>query len=380
MKYLIDFTALTRGEPGYDISVKSDHLNLQSTVMKNNGTMTASNLTGMFYALRFDLKGELRDYFSPNVSCAFTGTIKSDLEKFDLFPGKIGDFARDHVMSGSLTSNIHFEAEEPALDKCKLVSTISMNNLRIKNFRIKEITGNLSLENGQVNASFINGDLYDGVFTCNLEMDLIKKDLPYTLSLVINNLDFGDLMEDITGKGTSSYGTLNSELFLRGYARISETTEGECRITISDADLGPMPLLTPLFGSVFAAVQNILPETKRVNINEASADFTIRDRKIMTDNLTFLGKEIYITSEGYMDFDGNLNFEFQNQFRESQEEEEQDEDWQIFLRNAIVRFGKIMSRAHLRGTIKDPKWNFEYLDPIKNTIGKNIRNFLGTFE
>ena len=112
-----------------------------------------------------------------------------------------------------------------------------------------------------------------------------------------------------------------------------------------------------------------IPEPEYMDLPEeadayAAADFEIRNRRIITDNLIFEGKDLSITGEGYMDFDGNLNFSFQNELMEPSPDA--DEEWQESIRNAIISFGKRISRAHLKGTLSDQKWEFEYLNPFRN--------------
>jgi len=377
MECLADLAVLPGAGRGYGLSVRSDNLGFRSTLLKSDGGFIIDELTGMFYTLHLDLKGEVRDLLQ-KTALSLSGTVETDLGTFAALPGEIGNFARRHPMSGPLKASLHFATEEPKLDRCELASTISGSNLSIDNFRIREIMMKLSLENGRLSAPLINGSLYDGTLTCDFKMDLAEKDRPYLLSVIINSADYGNLMRDIAKEETDVYGTLDADLRLQGYAASSGTAEGGGSIIISDADLGPMPLLTPLLGDLFTTLQNIMTSINKITIYEAKADFKVKDRKISTDNLVFMGNEVYITSEGYVDFDGNLDFSFQNQFRD--QPPGQDEEWQIALRNAIVRFGKLISRAKLKGTVKDPKWEFEYVDPVKNLISSNIKRFLGTFE
>ena len=71
-----------------------------------------------------------------------------------------------------------------------------------------------------------------------------------------------------------------------------------------------MPILTPLLGDVYSTFQGIFPGLKMTLIKEASADLSIYDRKIRSDNIIFLGDDMTINGKGFMDFDGNLNFVF----------------------------------------------------------------------
>ncbi|MFC1480601.1 AsmA-like C-terminal region-containing protein [Candidatus Omnitrophota bacterium] len=378
IKYLLDFTSIAGENPGYDLSVRSDNLGLKTTLTKNGGLLIVERLQGMYYTLHFDLKGEVQHFQTPERTCSLNGTIETDLRTLASLPGKIGKFARAHPMSGSIKSSVYFKAKDPDWAKIELHSTLQASNLKVDNLRVKEIMTKLSLERGELSAPFIYGKLYDGALTCGLEMNLIEKNIPYSLSIKINNMDFGSLMRDVDEEEADIYGTLNADISLKGYMGVPASAEGSGKLTISDADLGPMPILTPLLGDMFSAAQNIMPHLKKVNIDQASADFDITDRKIMTDNLIFLGEDFYITAEGYMDFDGTLNFAFQNQFR--QPSQGQDEDWQVALRNAIINFGKLISKARLKGTLKNQKWDFEYTNPIKNLINPNISNSSDTFE
>ncbi|MFH1553074.1 MAG: hypothetical protein ABID83_05530 [Candidatus Omnitrophota bacterium] len=378
IKYLVEFTAIAQEDRGYDLSVRSDNLGLQTTLTKNGDHLIVEPLQGMYYTLHFDLKGEVQYFQTPERTCSLNGTIETDLGTFASLPGKIGKFAQNHPMSGPVKCSVYFKGKEADISKLELTSTLQASNLKIDNLRVKEIMTKLSLDRGKLDAPFIYGKLYDGALRCGLTMDLIEKNIPYSLSMEISNMDFGSLMRDIDEEGDELYGTLNSNLSIKGYAGIPGSAEGSGKLTISDADLGPMPILMPLLGDMFSAAQNIMPRLKEVNIDHASADFDIAARKIMTDNLVFLGEDFYITAEGYMDFDGKLNFTFQNQFRQPPQEE--DQDWQVALRNAIINFGKLISRARLRGTIKDQKWDFEYSNPIKNLTNQNIRNSSDTFE
>jgi hypothetical protein len=185
-EYLTAF-ARARKDNSYDVTVRSDNLGFQSMLVNDNGRLIVNNLKGLFYAFQFDLKGEIRDYFSTDMVCSLNGTVEADLGAFGVLPGEIGLFARRHPMSGPLKINLYLKTKEPKLSKCELTSTISGSNLRIENFFIKDITTKLSLENGRLDVPLINGSVYGGAFTCNLKMDLTEKYRPY----LFNNKQYG---------------------------------------------------------------------------------------------------------------------------------------------------------------------------------------------
>ncbi|MFC1549231.1 hypothetical protein ACFL5E_04655, partial [Candidatus Omnitrophota bacterium] len=72
-----------------------------------------------------------------------------------------------------------------------------------------------------------------------------------------------------------------------------------------------------------------------------------------TADLVLHGEDITMNAEGYIDFDGNLDFLFENHLLQNSSE---DEEWAIALRNAIVNFGRFLGKTRLTGTLKEPRW------------------------
>ena len=378
IRYLLDIEAREENVGSYALSLRSDHLGLSCVATKDQASILVDDLRGMFYTLRFDLKGEVRDYLSPDIYASLNGTMKTDLKACSSLPGKIGGFARTHPMSGAIRSNVNFQRLSADPARCEAVATLVAADLKIGKVSLKELTTRISLEDGRLNAPLVNGVFYGGTLSGDLKMDLIEDGMPYMLSLFLNNMDLGRLMRDLKGDKAEVWGDLNADLTLQGYADDSASAEGNGSVTVTKADLGPMPILTPLLGDIYSHLEKMMSWSGKINITQAYADFDIKDRRVSTNDLTFWGEDIYIISEGYMDFDGNLDFSFENQFRDPDPDKER--EWTVALRDAIVSFGKKISRAHLGGTISEPEWDFEYINPLTNFLQRNVRNFLDTSE
>lgn len=67
-----------------------------------------------------------------------------------------------------------------------------------------------------------------------------------------------------------------------------------------------------------------------------------------------------------MGFDGTLDFYVENQLLEQSSVTAA--GWQENLQNVITGFGKFISKAYLKGTIKEPKWKFEYKNPFTKIL------------
>ncbi len=350
--YLLGFSRLAKNE--YDLSVHSKDLDLTMNIAKTGTTLDISSLTGMYHIFHFDLKGEVRGLYSTEPQASLSGTVETDLGSFAQLPGAAGKLAHGHTLSGRLTSNFFINCAGFSIEKCSVTATASAENIRIDNVLFPEVSGKFSMNKGILTSPLISGTIYRGTLLCTLEVDFLKEGSPYTLEAALNNMDLGSFVRAITEDKEQLFGTLNADLSLSGSLLYPETALGHGSVTVSDADLGPMPIATPLLGDWFSNIQNAFNWKTRENIEQAFMDFEIKECLITTDDLTFFSDNMYIVSEGYVDFDGNLAFTFQSYLRDA--DPQVDEDWQTALRNTVINVGKFVSKSRLSGTVKDPVW------------------------
>ncbi|MFC1570898.1 hypothetical protein ACFL4E_03875, partial [Candidatus Omnitrophota bacterium] len=287
--YGIIFERLEGENAGYNITIRSEALAFSAKVSGDTETLNVDNLEGMYHTIHFDFTGEATDILSPEVATSFNGTIAADLGTFAILPGKIGTYASDLLLKGKINSKVFFKTSGTDLDKLALTSTISAENIRLDKVSIDELSTKIKIENGRLTAPKINGFFYGGVISGNFKADIWEKNIPFMLSLVLTSTDFAWLMEDVNNNVEEVYGVLDADIYLEGYAKELSSYKGNAGMTISDANLGPMPIATPLLGDIYASIEHMLPDARMVNINQAYADFDIEKRKLTTDNLTFLG-------------------------------------------------------------------------------------------
>ncbi|MBD3378866.1 MAG: hypothetical protein GF408_00165, partial [Candidatus Omnitrophica bacterium] len=333
--------------------LRSGNLGFRAAFTAENGDIVVESLRGALARIRFDLKGEIKNIFSKDIRGSFNGTCESDLRELN----GTGFFPTDAGLKGTLTASTYLDFSGMTDTVITAWGTMSLSGLEIKGLDINEISGKFSFEEGRFSVPLLNGFLYDGSVSGRFLVDVIEQDLPFAASLNINNINYRKLMEDL-GVEEQIYGSLSLELDLKGYAKNPDTAEGTGEIMIAEADLGPMPILTPLLGDIYSGIEIMFSDADPVTINEAYADFIIENRKIRTDNLTFLGDSIAVTSKGYLDFDGKVDFYFENQFLPPSPGRR--ENWQTGIRDAIISLGRSIGRARLRGTLNEPRWEFDY--------------------
>ena len=354
--YSVEFNK-TDTQNAFAFSINSNNLGTQGIIsIKNTKDMLIKDLEGMFYTFRFNTDITISDYLYPKRTFFLTGKIETDLNSFSFLPGEIGKFFQDNTLTGKLYSDITIETKDLSLSSLEIDSDLSIKNLSIKKLFINNVNSSFSLKNGKISTTLLTASLYNGFANCELEFDLYPDTYPFLFSTEIRDIDYKSLMTDLSGKKSNINGKLFTNLIMDGHSKKTSSYKGTGNIAVITANLGKMPILTPLLGDMYSTFQEILPGLKTTTIREASADFSISNRKIRSDNITFLGDDITINGWGYMDFDGNLNFDFEHKILDP-ENANKDEEWQTTLRNVIVNLGKLIKKTHLGGTVSKPKWS-----------------------
>jgi hypothetical protein len=286
-----------------------------------------------------------------------TGTVITDLSRLELFPG-ISLPENAPAFSGKLFSDIRLSAKKPEISALSFEAITRAPLLKIADIGIEKTEMTIIGENGRVRIPSFSAISYRGKISGDLRMDLLENKYPFIMSLSVDDLYLERLIEDLTGERSPVYGSFFSKLAMEGYLIDTSTYIGTMDIEISEADLGPMPILSPLIGDIYSILRGTIMATDDLNIRNAYAEFAIRNRRLTTRNAIMWGSNIAISAEGSVGFDGKLDLIVENKFLDSPVEEI--ENWQTALRNTLIRFGKALGKARLRGTVTDPKWEFDY--------------------
>ncbi len=272
-----------------------------------------------------------------------------------------------------LLQTLLFISRDPLFIEQKLKNSFFLKTLRVEPVRFQNVSGNIFLERGKFLVPALTGTFYRGTFSCDLEADLTALGTPFTFNGRMIKSDLRALLMDGIDPKSPLYGNIDINVHASGRAQDQYSYSGYGSMSIYDADLGRIPILTPLLGWIYEGLEDIFPAFRKININSAWATFEIRDRKIITDDLILSGTDICLVAEGAMDFDGKLDFYFENELID--QKLPGDAGWPVAIRNLITNFGRTISRARLRGSLGDQKWDFEYLTPTRRTVGDHLRSF-----
>ena len=398
-----DFNFTLNGESyNVDLEVREPAGELSATldVTATHPDLVSFNLTssvkkeGDTYKIR-RIKGSARDSsfdFTGNLSAEGAGGNRSPVLSLDgravidikdivyLVPPEFKKSVAEMGIEGKIVvSSAYFKGDLRDASGWEMVVKSDADYLKFGDFQLDKFHAEVIVKDGFLTTPIIIAYPYNGVLTASITANLADKGIPYEAGYKLNNIDISALLRNTALGSKNIRGVLFSNVGVKGYAKDINSMTGSGRISVGRANLGPMPLLTPLLGNLYGYLQHTFSGLKKIEITGGSCDFYIANRKLMTDNLTLTGEIITIKARGYIDFDTNLRFEVENEI--AGPEEVDTPDWQASIQQMIASIGKVMSKAYLSGTLKDPKWKFEYLGGMEEMFKGGLDQFLkGIFE
>ncbi|KJJ83600.1 membrane or secreted protein [Candidatus Omnitrophus magneticus] len=362
---------------------------LETDFIKKGKNLSLPNLHAkMFGGEMFsNIKIRLLPNNFPDVSSLKISTrdinIKKFIKTFNINAPIFSGIVNMNLNLNKIKNSVSFNYENPVTGVSKSVYSlcewlikyegamdIDALKFKIGNIKFNELTAKLFLSKGIISIPDIADNFYGGKLKGDFIVDIKDTILPFILNFNINDSNFGKLFSDIKNEKLDVDGKINGKLLLKGSLVKSSSIKGAGSINVDDADLGPMPLLTPLLGRIYSALENVFAPSHAVRMNALSADFDIKNERVITENLTILGNDIVIVGNGYIGFNSELDIYFETQFVEPQEGAETN-----LIKNTIAQFGQYISKARLKGTLQEPKWHFEY--DFKNLITNQIKNLFG---
>lgn len=344
-----------------------------SFFLKDTG-VRFKDIESEIFGIKSFFTGKLLISPGENLRGEFKGDITADLKDLVLLPVDT-EFFKDQKLKGLLRTGINISFSEPSLEKMiaeadTLITDIEYEGIHVESFEIKS-----HFKEGILHIPGINGKIYQGSLTGAFTADLLSEEYTFSSSLKLINFDLEKIVNDLIKKRTHVRGKIDGELSLSGQMKTLSTINGNGKLHAYEANLGPMPILAPLVGNLYVLIERSLPVSDDLNINEGRATFEISDEQISTNDLTLSGKYVIIEGTGSVGFDGKLDIHFRNRLITPKEIDHADTVQQA-LRGAIISLGQMLSKAHLRGSLQEPNWEFEYLPHISDTIGRGLRMLL----
>lgn len=162
-----------------------------------------------------------------------------------------------------------------------------------RTLEIGRTLGNITVRGQRLQAKIPTASLFNGNIALEADVSLAPSKPTYSLTAHADRLDFAPLTS-LYFDYTNSTGWMSGNLSYRASFSDQTRLEGTGFIRIDDGNVFAIPLLGP-----FSAILNtILPGVGYQNARSATADFTLGNQTISTNNLEIIGQGFSLYGEG----------------------------------------------------------------------------------
>src|SRR6266480_1776614 len=174
-----------------------------------------------------------------------------------------------------------------------------------KTLPFERVTGRLLFTNDRLQRVDLKGGLFNGNVRGSADISLAQNDPHYRAKIAVSAIDFPKLT-DLYYQYQTSQGQLHGAYDFAGPGGDPRTMHGTGKIEVTNGDVFAIPVFGPLSG----ILNNILPGSGYSIGRKATANFTIRDGVIHTDDFEVAGKLFSMLGRGDIHFlDDKLDFD-----------------------------------------------------------------------
>ncbi|NQT46923.1 MAG: AsmA family protein [Candidatus Omnitrophica bacterium] len=354
------------GQPNIEASLVSDILGVNcKLVIVDDSNIRVDEAAISYGQTTLQCMGRISDLNDPrlNIYGQLDTSIK-DIGK--LFPG-LQKIIADYRLDGAFGGEIFLDGpwRDPLAGELGL--KVQSGWASVKGLALKDLTCNLNMKDKKVDIPKLGANFYGGTLLSSAQLDMNPPNPPYDLKVELEGVEMGGLIKDTPLSHWNTKGTLGGWLNLTGYGKNTQSIKGRAAVAITDGYLWESPLLSGLLDIM------LVPGLGRITFKEASGNFRILNRYVITDDLSMQSDEAILRATGSSDFEGNINFDILASFHPD------------FL-GSIGKFGplagllmdetgRLLGQGKITGTLKKPTYKFRWM-PLENLIEKGVRSLL----
>jgi hypothetical protein len=169
----------------------------------------------------------------------------------------------------------------------------------------ERISGKLIFTTDRLQISDLNGTLFSGTTRGGADISLARDDPHYHANIAVEAIDFPRLTE-LYYQYKTTHGQLSAKYNFTGLGSDARTMRGNGKIEITNGDV----FAIPIFGPLSEILNNLVPGTGYSIARKASANFTIKEGVIHTDDFEAAGKLFSMLGHGDIHFlEDKLDFD-----------------------------------------------------------------------
>ena len=326
------------------------------TKKQETWNLLLNKFEGKSAAVDLAIFGSVSDFKEPSLDVhGSLSTTVDELKKY--LPQGQAEMLAKNEASGDLATKFIFKGKPKDLNTWLADLVVDSPQINVKKFKFADFHLETKFKDKFLTFPRVTASPYDGTLAANAVIDFTQQNPQYVVQIAVRDIDIGRWKNDTDMKDKNLQGRFSANGDFGGFGNNLETLKGKGQFEIKDGHFWELP--------VFSGIASILyiPKVSTIVFGEAHGTFSIANRRIYTEDVQMNSKQMSLTGNGTMDFDGNLNFRVTAGFDKGLLEIASPIGP---LRNIFVdKEGRYSGDINLGGTIKEPKTEIKLPNPIK---------------
>ena len=289
-------------KPVVDTRIISDNLTADTQIKILNQAFQVTKLTGNYFKSFFDLRGDVHLFEDSPADIDLRGKFTLDLSDIGSLVPRLQDKYRRLRPSGVIAGEGLFKGNFKEWRDWQLTVTGGATNISVKDFSLNNASFRFAQRDRNISKCDVTSAVYGGELTATCSSDLRDELIPFTAAVSLKNVDLALLQKDKQTKNKNLAGLVMLSAGVNGNAARWREMTGRGSLDISDGYLWKWDILEGISRILF------IPEFQSLAFTKGHADFKIRDQRFYSDNADLAGEKAVFRGKGWLDFDGNLNF------------------------------------------------------------------------
>lgn len=379
-QYTINGRFVDFSRPTMDIQVASQNLNASAQLKILNQAFQIVFLTGKYFNSSVDIKGDvhLLEENEPDMDIRATFTLS--LEDLSAFSAALKDRLAKLRPVGAFSGEGLFKGRPKNWQDWDLTFTARAPTVSFNGFHLDDPAIEYAQRDRHVSKCNLTGRVYNGNLDLISSVDLAQDEPIARLTGSLEGMDLAVLRESnlppkgsLTAKNEFLAGRLSALVNLSGSLKDPAQWKGDGSLSVTQGHLFRWNILDGLPDVL------LIPEFKDVVFTDGQANFTVAQGKISTADATMDSSSIGLKGQGWIDLEGNINFDIAPAFGELVAAESGSLKK---IPSLLLSRGDYVS-IKLTGTLRNPQHKvqtlpFKVLEKTTDILKEGLKEGIGT--
>lgn len=357
--------------PLIQTSLASEKLSLDTRIRWKNDILQIDSCKGKYLNSAFRLQGsaDVSDTDEPKID--ITGAADLDLKDLAVLMPPLSEKIKAIRPDGICT--LQGSAHGPVKDWSSLAISLNVSGPQISlyGYRLANAQLRFDQENREITQCDLTADAYDGKLTFHSTADLSQEGMPYLFNSTLEKVNLAKFREDSIWKSQNIDGLLSIVMNAKGTLKNLKDIDGRGALLLNNGRIWQMNLLKGLGQFLF------IPEFENIVFTEATGELFVKNQKLSTTDFQLISQPVTLDCSGWMDFNGNIDFDVISEFSEEAIAESGSLKKAL---TAILTQGEAYLTIKVNGSLKEPKYKLSSTGVLKKTTNLLFDSIKGMFE